>query len=329
MTMKNARVIYFLALSFIIGLQSSFALVYEPVGEVMFEIKMPEKSGLSAQASTLLETKMNQVLGRCNAGAADMNNPFTIVPAIIINDVTSSSGLMQNVTSIKGELVLSAGNKYNDAVYYSVSIPLTAAETGKVVDPGELLVKTIKPTDAAFVRFFRNARNNIQPLLPITFEDSPSDKPVEIPEPIIDTPVIVEEPPVSYPEPPVETPKEPQAPEVKPLPTITVTDINWKVKFISCKYYPENYTVLLTMQYTNMRDFASNNTYTRLRQVVTPYGTEFSNFSMKNYYYDFPDDVPMIITYTIKDVKKCPDTLSFVWIELGNAKVELRNVPVE
>lgn len=42
----------------------------------------------------------------------------------------------------------------------------------------------------------------------------------------------------------------------------------------------------------------------------------------------FPEDVPVKIVYYIDDVRKNPDTLSFVGLTIDNIKVEIRNLPV-
>ncbi len=131
-------------------------------GEAMFAVKVAKSPSLSEENGKLLLSKIERAMSRCQAAAGVSGNGPFIVRAEL-NDITSASseGLVKKVSSIKGELALTACNSFNNAVYYSATIPLSAAGTGSDEQMTQKLISAIKVNDAQFVRFVRNARSAI------------------------------------------------------------------------------------------------------------------------------------------------------------------------
>lgn len=128
--------------------------------EIMFGVRLPKKLEGSEEGKSLLKNRVEQILGRCGAGAGGDRDVFVIEPTINETNRNTSEGLVRNVSSLTGELSLTARHRYSDAVFYSAVVPLNAAVAERDLDPLLILAKAIKPTDAAYVRFVRNARKN-------------------------------------------------------------------------------------------------------------------------------------------------------------------------
>lgn len=108
----------------------------------------------------ILMEKAKGIIGRTGCGKE--NAEYMIVPSIQVDETERSSGMIRNVTLIKGSLSLMAVSRANkDAVWHSVTIPLEATVTGEVSDPALKLAHQIKINDAVYVRFVRVARRKI------------------------------------------------------------------------------------------------------------------------------------------------------------------------
>lgn len=130
--------------------------------EIQFKaVAPPQSSGLSDAASELLLSKVNQILNRNSAASGGDFGVFIVEPSLTVSDTQSTSGMVQNVSVVKGELVLTAKNDYDNSAYYSVTVPLKATTKKTGVDNHELLARSIKITEPVFVRFIRTARENI------------------------------------------------------------------------------------------------------------------------------------------------------------------------
>ena len=128
---------------------------------VQFNIDpLPEGTEATAGAAKLLETRLKQILTRNSAGAAQEQNVFAIRPEISILEKKTTSGLIENLTLVKGELTLVALNRVDGCLYHSVTIPVSGQ--AKVTDdPYKAMIQGIKSTDPQFSRFIRIAREKI------------------------------------------------------------------------------------------------------------------------------------------------------------------------
>lgn len=123
--------------------------------------KAAESSDVSDGTAELLTSKVSQILNRNSAAAGGDYGIFVVTPTLEVGEINSTSGMVRNVVTIEGTLVLTAKNAYDNAEYYSVSIPLKAVSKGSTDNPALLLAQSIKITDPAYVRFIRKARENI------------------------------------------------------------------------------------------------------------------------------------------------------------------------
>lgn len=318
--------------------------------DVMFGITV-NPTGLSEANAGLLTMKMEQILGRCNAAAAGNDSFFIVEPKMSMGETLQSEGLVQNVASMTGELVLSAKNRYNDAIYHTATIPLKAVAKGDSNDECNMLVKSIKPSDAAYVRFVRNARKNIvkyvadhpeefvrpakeepQPVQPEPTVPEIDNQPEPAPAPI---PVAKPEPaPVPAPAPaPAPAPVPAPVPESKPQaaeqPQITISEPGWNIAVKGCEFDATSRLITLTLSITNTLDSNRFWEYTAINNVIKPDGTSFRQFGYDQSHRDYPRDIPVTVRLYIKDVYSNPGKLSYVDIRMDRAQVEIRNLPVK
>lgn len=119
-------------------------------------------ANLSEEAAKVLQSKLSQILNRNSAAAGGDFGVFQIVGAIDVESHKSTSGLIENVSQISGNLILTARNAWDNAEYYSVSVPLNvASNNGNIKDSQLMLARSIKVTDPSYVRFIKKARENI------------------------------------------------------------------------------------------------------------------------------------------------------------------------
>lgn len=123
--------------------------------------RVSASSEISDEATKVLESKLSQILNRNSAAAGGNMGVFEVVSALDVEGSQSTSGLVQNVVQVQGSVVLTAKNVWDNAEYYSVTVPLTAVSKGNVEDPALLLARSIKITEPAYVRFIKKARENI------------------------------------------------------------------------------------------------------------------------------------------------------------------------
>lgn len=108
----------------------------------------------------ILNAKIKGIIGRTGCGGDDAE--YLIVPSIEVDGTERSSGLVRNVTLVKGALTLMAVSRDNtEAIWHSARIPLEATTTGESQPPAILLAERINVNDAVYVRFVRVARRKI------------------------------------------------------------------------------------------------------------------------------------------------------------------------
>ncbi len=119
-------------------------------------------SDVNEEAAEMILRKIEHILTR-NSAAAGADAEFGVEASLSINEESRTSGLVRNVTSISGELTLTALSTSDGTRYYSMTVPLKTVLKGKGSDEAALaLAKSIKPTDSVYTRFIRIARQKIE-----------------------------------------------------------------------------------------------------------------------------------------------------------------------
>lgn len=118
-------------------------------------------SEISDEAKNVLKSKLSQILNRNSAASGGSYGVFEVSSTIDVGDTKSTAGLVKNVVELEGSVTLTAKNTWDNAEYYSVTVPLNTVQSGDIKDPGLLLARSVKVTDPAYVRFIKKARENI------------------------------------------------------------------------------------------------------------------------------------------------------------------------
>jgi hypothetical protein len=128
---------------------------------VNFTAAYPDNDKLSNDVKEGLKQKVEQIIGRNNAGATSVYNAFIIQPELDVQETKSTEGLVRNVTLVTGELTLTAKNLYDESVYGTLVVNLEGDATGDREAALKALLKNIKITNPAFTRFIRTTREKI------------------------------------------------------------------------------------------------------------------------------------------------------------------------
>ncbi|MDR3117870.1 MAG: hypothetical protein LBU44_00340 [Mediterranea sp.] len=128
---------------------------------INFTAVYPDNDGLGFDVKEGLKQKVEQIIGRNNAGATSIYNAFIIQPGLDVQDTKSTEGLVRNVTLVTGELTLTAKNLYDESIYGTLTISLEGDATGNREAALKALLKNIKITNPAFTRFIRTTREKI------------------------------------------------------------------------------------------------------------------------------------------------------------------------
>ncbi len=132
------------------------------LAEVNFYILPVKADGdITEEAANVVYKKAEQILTRNSAAASGVADVFAIEAKLTVTGENTTSGLIQDVTSISGELTLVALNKIDNSKYYSVTVPLKAASKGDK-SPVLTLANSIKTTEPVYTRFVRTAREKIE-----------------------------------------------------------------------------------------------------------------------------------------------------------------------
>ncbi len=305
----------------------------ESESEIMFGVRIPANSPTSDGIRDILENKVTQILGRCGAGAAGSRDVFVVEPVVNLTDEKTSEGLVRNVSSISGELSLTARHRYSDATFYNTTVPLNAVAKGSGQDTMNLLAKSIKPSDAVYVRFVRNARKKV-------FEYGQTHPEIynipDAPAPA-DTVVVVVAVPVAV-VPPADNvnPEEAPAPaERKPeqSPGDEGVDLyfsrpGWKAESLRCFYDPSIRNIHLAVNIIKTGS-DENYVYTGIDRAIGVNGETYKNFAVDNTHHDFPSGIPVTIHCYIRDINSNPGKVPYMEISLGQCKMKIRNLSVK
>ncbi len=114
----------------------------------------------NVELGNLLKKKTESIIGRIGCGGEDA--AYLIIPSIEVDSEERSSGMIRNVSLIKGTLTLKAVSRENqDIIWHSTTVPLEAVVTGTTTEAAMVLANQIKVTDAVYVRFVRVATRKI------------------------------------------------------------------------------------------------------------------------------------------------------------------------
>ncbi len=129
--------------------------------EIQFTITKSTQDNLSEDVIDALDLRLKQIFSRNSASATNAYNVFLIEPYFELSETLTSDGLIQEVSLIKGELTLMAKNKIDNAIYYTLTIPVSGNSVGNQNDAMKNLIRNIKITDPKFTRYIRTARKKI------------------------------------------------------------------------------------------------------------------------------------------------------------------------
>ena len=130
--------------------------------EVNFSAGRPEGAAATDPAVyEVLLKKTEQILTRTSAGAAGAVDVFVMRPSLTVGDKASTEGLVRNVNTLTGEFTLTAFNAIDGSTYNSVTVPLNVVAKGSGQSDALMFARSVKTTDAAFVRFIRQTRERI------------------------------------------------------------------------------------------------------------------------------------------------------------------------
>lgn len=305
------------------------SFIPESEEDVMFAVRLPDKNGLSDEVAELLNNKVVQILGRCNAGASGKQDVFVIEPVVTLDGERKSEGLVRNVTSVNGELSLTARHRYSDAIFYNTVVPLNAAVKGSNANSMQLLVKAIRPADAAYVRFIKNARKNAFEfglLHPEIYEipEQQDKKADDVPSLPGDT-VAAEDSPLSV----IPTSSPVAQPSDGSLGEIYLSQPGLKVALANCVYDAATRSINIQLRVTNTDPGAKGDNWTEIRKAMDANGGSYQRFTVDDRYHSFPYDVPVAVNCSINDVYSNPMKVPYVEIQLGKTMVEIRNMIVK
>lgn len=338
-------------------------------GEIQFSLLKTSQKDIPQTISESLDLKLKQILTRNSAAAAGTYNVFAIEPVLELTDAMSSEGLMQNVSIVQGELTLIAKNLVDDAMYYSVVVPLNGHAVGDGDKAMKALVNSIKVTNVAFTRFIRIARQKIQDyyasncgvilqkaqtlyeqrkypeavsylsavseILPCYEQASVLLAELAKHTPVGADTVVVERI--------VEQPVEIEKVVEKPVPTektpaldcqvsISVNDLD--VKVLKCYGNETQRRITIELEVLN-RNADITSSFVYFHSAYTPDGLEckkrgaLRDRANVSYGVKFPSQVKLRQNYYVLEIPEKIQRFSYIELEIRGAKVIVRNLPVE
>ncbi len=331
-------------------------------GDIQFSILQTRQTEFPQSVIDALHLKIQQIMTRNNAASTNPYNVFAIEPTISIIDISSSDGLVQNISVAQGELTLIAKNTIDGALYYSVVIPLKCSVTGNADKALESMIKGIKITNPAFTRFIRISREKIDKyyadncatilLRAQELNDTGKNQEVlsylsavsesvscyeqasqlrrEIYNPPTPDTVVIEHinetPPTNNPVPeniPDET--TPSVPEID----IRISSPDLDFKLMNCTGSLTNGRITIVAKVTNLTNETWQNIYVNFKSAFTNTGDQLSSLSSQAYWQKFPARIPLTKEFYITKLMDKIESLSFVELSINNVIVEIRNLKVE
>ena len=308
--------------------------VYE--SDVAFQAVKPEGKNLTEAQKTALQSKIERIIAKNNAGTISEHDAFGIKADIDIQDSKSSAGLVRNVTVLTAEVTLTAFNVADGSIYYSNSVRLETDVVGDAKLAMDKLINSIKVTDPQFVRFIRTARKRIAQwyndrALPLPIRQEKKE-----PEVKHDTVVVVQE--VLVPQQPVEQPVQEKTPVVeKPVPqkasaydiTLSTGDIDFQILSTQVDLTRKRFS--FTAKITNNK--GSGTLERMFKQAFDQDGNQLDNLKVtenSHYIYeDYPKDLGVRRTFMVDGITAQTTMLSYILLSVGRTEVVIKNLPVK
>lgn len=147
----------------IIATAALLAAIIAAPAQTEIKFSLSPVTGAELQPETLhsLNTRLLQALNRTSAASEDPYNVFTVEPVIEMAEAAETEGLMQEVGRVAANLTLTARNSVDGVSYYSITVPLKGSAVGGKKEAEKNMARSLKPTDAVYVRFVRTARQKI------------------------------------------------------------------------------------------------------------------------------------------------------------------------
>ena len=309
--------------------------VYE--SDVAFQAVKPEGKNLTEAQKTALQSKIERIIAKNNAGTISEHDAFGIKADIDIQDSKSSAGLVRNVTVLTAEVTLTAFNVADGSIYYSNSVRLETDVVGDAKLAMDKLINSIKVTDPQFVRFIRTARKRIAQwyndrALPLPIRQEKKE-----PEVKHDTVVVVQEVLVPQQQ-PVEQPVQEKTPVVeKPVPqkipacdiTLSTGDIDFQILSTQVDLTRKRFS--FTAKITNNK--GSGTLERMFKQAFDQDGNQLDNLKVtenSHYIYeDYPKDLGVRRTFMVDGITAQTTMLSYILLSVGRTEVVIKNLPVK
>ncbi|MCD7935485.1 MAG: hypothetical protein LUG98_01350 [Tannerellaceae bacterium] len=328
---------------------------------VHFHAVYSRQKELSQDINEALKLKVEQILGRTNAGGASKENAFVIEPSLTILAEKSTQGLVRNVSATEAELTLTAKNQYDGSVYNTMTTKVKAAATGNQTSSMREVIKNINVTNPAFTRFVRTTRERITEHYTANCADVLSRAHLMVAEgaerqaiaylmsvpkesgcyaeilPLLNSLLPPgqqlpdepenEESEVVFPEPIIEEdstiPVPPEKAE-KLSYKLNVSCPDLEVVLLSCIGNEITQTITLQVQLINKKEHTQ--AYMRLEGAIDNEGVSYGRAS--GHTINMPVDVKMTQTFTVAKITKKIPVLSYVELSIRNCQVALRDIPV-
>lgn len=300
--------------------------VYE--SDVAFQAVKPEGKNLTEAQKTALQSKIERIIAKNNAGTISEHNAFGIKADIDILDKKSTAGLVRNVTVLTAEVTLTAFNVADGSIYYTNSVRLETDVVGDAKMAMDKLINSIKVTDPQFVRFIRTARKRIVKWYNDRGLPLPIRQDKQEPKGKNDTVVVVREVPGQQHNTPVA--EQPASPQTSACDiTLSTNDIDFQI--VSTQVDPTRKRFSFTAKITN--NMSSGSLERAFKQAFDQEGNQLSHLMVtedRSYLYeDYPEHVGVRRTFMVNGITAQTTMLSYILIRIGRTDVVIKNLPVK
>lgn len=138
------------------------ALIAPAQTNIRFTAMLPVQDSLTTKLKYDIKEKVDQILTRNNAANISPYNSLIVESQLTIEGKTITEGLVQNTTTVTGELTLVAKNRYDDRVYGTLILEVSGEVTGNENEAVTAMISNVKANSPVFARFIRNARQLVR-----------------------------------------------------------------------------------------------------------------------------------------------------------------------
>ena len=300
--------------------------VYE--SDVAFQAVKPEGKNLTEAQKTALQSKIERIIAKNNAGTISEHDAFGIKADIDILDKKSTAGLVRNVTVLTAEVTLTAFNVADGSIYYTNSVRLETNVVGDAKMAMDKLINSIKVTDPQFVRFIRTARKRIVKWYNDRGLPLPIRQDKQEPKGKNDTVVVVREVKGQQHNTPVAEQPAPPQPSACDI-TLSTNDIDFQIVSTQVDLTRKRFS--FTAKITN--NMSSGSLERAFKQAFDQEGNQLSNLMVtedRSYLYeDYPEHVGVRRTFMVNGITAQTTMLSYILIRIGRTDVVIKNLPVK